>query len=58
MQTIISNWLYNGEDVAREELQAFDMAARNRMAAEAQRFADWLALENSRAINDAPRKAA
>ncbi len=50
MQTIISNWLYSGEDIARSELTEFDMAARQRMAMQAQRFADWLALENSRSI--------
>lgn len=58
MQTIISNWLYSGQDIALKELQAFDMAARQRMAAEAKNFADWIALENSRDINNDRQKVA
>lgn len=51
MLTTIRNWLYNGEDRALQELKTYDMATRQRMAAEAQQFANWLALENSREIN-------
>lgn len=58
MLTTIRNWLYNGEARALQELQTYDMATRNRMAAEAQSFADWLALENSRDINNDRQKAA
>lgn len=58
METVIRNWLYYSERDALKELQKFDMAARQRMAAEAKNFADWLALENSRDINNDRQKVA
>lgn len=50
MNEILSKFLYGSEQEALEELREFSMKDRNDMASKAQRFADWLALENSREI--------
>ena len=51
MPEILRKWLHSSQQDAIEELQEFGMRERNEMAAQAQAFADWLALQNSRAIN-------
>lgn len=51
MASILRAWLYYTEGSALKALRDLSMQERNDMAAKAQKFADWLALENSREIS-------
>lgn len=51
MKEIFQNWTLGDEHEALAVLREYSMSNRNNLAAEAQKFADWLALQNSRDSN-------
>lgn len=51
MMDIFNAWRYGQTAAALEELEEYGMKERNEIAAEIQRFADWLATENSKTIS-------
>ena len=46
MINVLHQWLYQDEEAAVEALRYFDLPTRERMAAEAKTFAEWIAQEN------------
>ena len=51
MIDVLRQWLWFSERDGLERLRQLTMKERNDMAAKAQEFANWIALENSREIN-------